>query len=193
MSNPTTIEDEPMTEISERYARLADAFAAKIVAVPDDAWTNPTPCDGWTARDLVGHVVQTQGMFLGFVGRGVGDVPSVDDDPAGAFAAARAAVQRDLEDPVLANAEFDGFAGRTTFEAGVDRFLCFDLVVHAWDLAHAVGLDETIHPDDVASVQLAAEAFGPTMRSPQAFGPAVEPPDGADAQARLLAFLGREP
>jgi hypothetical protein len=31
------------------------------------------------------------------------------------------------------------------------------------------------------------------MRSPQAFGPEAEPPPGADAQQRLLAFLGRNP
>ena len=39
-----------MSEISERYARLAEAFAAKIAAVPDEAWSNPSPCAEWTAR-----------------------------------------------------------------------------------------------------------------------------------------------
>jgi len=29
------------------------------------------------------------------------------------------------------------------------------------------------------------------MRSPQAFGPEVDAPAGADEQTRLLAFLGR--
>jgi len=65
------------------------------------------------------------------------------------------------------------------------------LVVHGWDLAHAVGLDERIPDDDVARVQAGADAFGDAMRGPQAFGPALDPPPGADAQARLLAFLGR--
>src|SRR5436189_1031131 len=56
----------PMSEISERYKRLGDAFADKIAAVPHDRWDSQTPCEEWTARDLVGHVVNTQGMFLGF-------------------------------------------------------------------------------------------------------------------------------
>lgn len=180
-------------EISDRYERLSDAFAAKLAQVRPGDWDLPTPCDGWSVRDLVGHVVDTQGMFLGFVGRTLGEIPAVADDPAAAFGAARAVVLADLRDPERAGAEFDGFFGRTTFAAGVDRFLCFDLVVHAWDLARAAALDEQIAPDDVARVHAAAEAFGEAMRGPQAFGPAVEAPAGADAQARLLAFLGRRP
>jgi uncharacterized protein (TIGR03086 family) len=182
-----------MSEISERYARLSDAFAAKIAAVPRHAWANPSPCADWTARDVVRHVVETQGMFLGFVGRSLGEVPSVDEDPAGAFDAARAVVLADLEDPARAAAEFDGMFGRSTFEAAVDRFLNFDLVVHGWDLARATGLDDTIAPGDVARVREAADTFGEAMRGPRAFGPALDPPPGADAQDELLAFLGRKP
>jgi uncharacterized protein (TIGR03086 family) len=182
-----------MTEISERYRRLADACAAKIAAVPDDTWGAKTPCADWTARDLVAHVVNTQGMFLGFVGRQMGDLPSVDDDPAAAWDAARSRMQAALDDPNVALAEFDGFQGRSTLEAGVGRFLCMDLVVHGWDLARTAGLDERIEPDDVARVRRQAEEFGDQLRSPQAFGPEVDPPAGADDQARLLAFLGRNP
>src|SRR4029077_16206761 len=117
-----------MSEVSERYARLADAFAAKIAAVPEDRWASPSPCEDWTAREVVRHVVGTQGMFLGFVGRKPGDIPSVDDDPLGAWNAARSVVQADLEDPDRAGAEFEGMMGRQTFEAGGDRFLCTALV-----------------------------------------------------------------
>ena len=182
-----------MSEISQRYGRLAGAFAAKLRVVPDDAWSRPTPCADWTVRELVRHVVTTQGMFLGFVGRVLGEIPSVDDDPVAAWDTASATVLRDLEDPERAAAEFDGFFGRSTFEAAVNRFLCFDLVVHGWDLAHAAGLDEHIDPNDVARVAEQARAFGDAMRGPQAFGPAIEPPAGADDQAQLLAFLGRRP
>ena len=35
------------------YQALADEFAA----VPADRWSTPTPCVGWSVRDLAGHVV----------------------------------------------------------------------------------------------------------------------------------------
>jgi uncharacterized protein (TIGR03086 family) len=180
-----------VTEISQRYARLADAFAAKIAAVPPDRWESPSPCEDWTARDVVRHVVGTQGLFLKLVGRSMPDHPSVDDDPAAAWDAARAVILADLEDPGRASVEYDGAFGRSTFEAAVDRFLSTDLVVHGWDLARAAGLDDRIDPHDVERVRRDAELFGDAMRSPQAFGPALEPPPDADEQTRLLAFLGR--
>jgi uncharacterized protein (TIGR03086 family) len=182
-----------VTEISERYRRRADAFAAKIASVPDDRWAAPSPCPDWTALDVVRHLVSTQGMFLGFVDRTLGDIPSVDDDPLAAWNAARAVVQHDLEDPERAGAEFEGGIGRQTFEGAVDRFLSFDLIVHGWDLARAAGLDERIDPEDVERTQAQAEAFGDKMRSPFAFGPEVEVPAGADPQEKLLAYLGRRP
>lgn len=180
-----------MSEISQRYGRLSDAFAAKVAAVSPQMWSQPTPCEGWTARDLVGHVVQTQGMFLGFIGEQLGDVPSVDDDPVAAWNAARAVLQAKLDDPSTATKEFDGVTGRSTFEAAVDRFLNFDLVVHGWDLARATGQDERIDPEDVERIRRQAEGFGDMMRGPQAFGAELDAPADADDQTKLLAFLGR--
>jgi uncharacterized protein (TIGR03086 family) len=185
--------ESTMSEISERYRRLSNAFAAKIAAVSPDGWEQRSPCEGWTARDVVGHVVATQGMFLGFVGREMGDIPSADDDPAAAWDAARSVMQRELDDPQRATAEFEGFQGPTTLEAAVNRFLCFDLVVHGWDLARATGQDDRIAAEDVTRVREQAEALADRLRGPQAFGPEVDPPPGADDQARLLAYLGRQP
>jgi len=182
-----------MTQISERYSKLTDAFASKIANVAPDAWNNQSPCSEWKARDVVRHVVDTQGMFLGFIGEELGDIPSVDDDPAGAWKAASTAVMGNLENPAKAQAEYEGFMGKSTFEAGVDKFLCTDLVVHGWDLARATGQDDRIDTAEIPKVRAVAESFGDAMRSPGAFGPAVDPPSGADEQAKLLAFLGRTP
>lgn len=180
-----------MTEISARYARLADEFAGTIAAVPPSRWEDPSPCEGWTARDVVRHVVEAQGRFLGLVGREIGPAPSVDADPAAAWDAASTAVQADLDDPARADAEFDGFFGRTRWADAVDGFLSFDLVVHRWDLARAAGLDERIPPDDVQWVRQRSAAFGEHLRRDAVCGPELTPPEGADEQTRLLAFLGR--
>jgi uncharacterized protein (TIGR03086 family) len=183
-----------MTDISDRYARLADAFVAKVGAVPDDAWANPSPCDEWTARDIVGHVVDTQGMFLGFVGREMDDHPSVDDDPEGAVRAVTGRIRADLGDATLAAETFEGMMGTQRFDEAVDRFLSADLIVHGWDLAKATGQDTDIPEGDVAAMRKMAEGFpSEAMRGPGAFGPEVEVADDASDQDKLLAFLGRRP
>ncbi|HVL91784.1 MAG TPA: TIGR03086 family metal-binding protein [Acidimicrobiales bacterium] len=181
-----------MSEIAERYARLSSSFAAKVAAVPPDRWASPSPCAGWSAHDVVRHVVESQGMFLGFVGASSGGGPGVDEDPAGAFDAVRATVQSHLDDPARATAGFEGYAGPTTFEASVDRFLNFDLVVHGWDLARAAGLDEHVDAADIAFVRAGVASLGDMLYSSGACAPALDPPPGADDRTRLLAALGRK-
>jgi len=181
-----------MTDTSDRYRALAAAMTERIAAVPDDGWDAPTPCEDWTVRDLVGHLVDTTGMFFGFIGEEPPAGPSVDDDPAGAFAAARDAMQAALDDPAIAGKEYDGAFGRTTFSRSVDGFICADLVVHGWDLARATGQDEHLDPDEVHRVHEALKPMDEKMRGPGAFGPKIGPPPGADEQTELLCFLGRQ-
>ena len=181
-----------MSDISDRYRRRAAALTQRVAAVPADAWDNPSPCDDWTVLGLVRHLVDTHGMFLGFVDRSLGDIPDVDDDPLAAWTAARDVVQANLDDPERAGTEFEGLLGRTTFQQAVDSYLSFDLIVHGWDLARAAGIDETIDPNDVSEAWEQAKAYGDNLRRPGVCGPALDPPEGADEQTRLLAFLGRQ-
>jgi uncharacterized protein (TIGR03086 family) len=182
-----------METIADRYRRLRTAFADRIRQVPPHGWANPSPCEEWTALDLVGHVIDTQGMFEQLVGRTLEPGPAVADDALGAFTAATVQVQTHLDDPVTAAAEFDGAFGRSTFEDAVDGFLCFDLVVHGWDLARAAGLDERLEPDDIARVREATAGFGDALRSPGVCGAEISPNEDASEQDKLLAFLGRRP
>jgi uncharacterized protein (TIGR03086 family) len=179
------------TTIARRYARLADAFAATVAAVPADAWENPAPCESWTAREVVRHVVDAHDLFLGQVGRSRPDGPSVDHDPAGAFAAARGAVLADLEEPGRAAVTYEGYFGTMSFEDAIDQFLSGDLLVHRWDLGTAAGLDVHLDPQDMRAWREAAGLFLDAIRGPGAFGPELTPPEGADEQTAFLAFLGR--
>ncbi len=182
-----------MTEIADRYRRLADAVTGVVAAVPEERWSSPSPCEGWTARDVVRHLVDSQARFLGSVGREVGAIPSVDADPLGAWKAATAVVQADLDDPARATAGYEGYFGPTTFEATVERFGCFDLLVHRWDLARAAGLDDRLEPDEVHRVLVDARSMGDVLRGDGICGPEVPAAPGADEQDQLLAFLGRTP
>lgn len=182
-----------MSDISRRYDRLSTAFAARVAAVPDDGWDSPSPCADWTALDLVRHVVDSHATFVGLIDRELPAGPTVDGRPAEAFGTARRTVLALLEDPDAAGQTYEGQFGTNTFEWAVDNFLSFDLVVHGWDLARATGQDESIDPVEIARLRTEAEGWGQAARAAGAFGPALDPPAGADEQARLLAFLGRRP
>jgi uncharacterized protein (TIGR03086 family) len=179
------------SDVADRYRRLARGFTDRVEAVPEDRWENPSPCAGWTARDVVRHMVETSELFLGMVGLELPAGPSVDDDPVGAWASACGTMQAALDNPEKASLPYEGRFGRTTLEQGVGRFVCADLVVHTWDLARATGLDERLDPDDVHELLVDMEPMDEIMRESGAFGPKLEPPAGADEQTRLLAFLGR--
>jgi uncharacterized protein (TIGR03086 family) len=180
-----------VTEIADRFRRRSAAFTERVDAVPDDAWDNPSPCKDWVARDIVDHMVKNAHLFYSLVGRELPPGPSVADDPAAAWAYARDAIQGGLDDPEIAQLEYDGQMGRGTFESGVDRFGSPDVVIHTWDLARAAHLDERLDAADVHAVYESMRGLGEVLRTSGAFGPAVEPPAGADEQTRLLAFCGR--
>jgi uncharacterized protein (TIGR03086 family) len=182
--------------IADRYRRRADTLGATVAAVPADKWDAQSPCPDWKARDVLQHLIDSQGIFLGMVGAELEPGPSVDEDPSAAWDAARAQTQARLDDPAQAAQEFDGMTGKRSYEDGADTFLSLDLIVHRWDLARATGTDDTIPPEDLSALVEAMDSMsaemGEAMRSPRAFGPALTPPEGADTQTKVLAFAGRQ-
>ncbi len=182
-----------MTKPSDRYRANAAEFDARVVAVPADRWENQSPCEDWTARDVVRHVVDTSGMFLGFADEKLPPAPSVDEDPVAAWHSARDAIQRALDDPKVAQKEYDGMFGKASFEQSIHNFLAPDALVHTWDLARATGLDDKLPETASQEVLETLEPMDDKMRGPGAFGDKIAPPPNADAQTRMLCFVGRQP
>ena len=176
---------------ADRYRRLAGAMTSRIAAVPPDAWERPTPCEGWTVRDLVAHLVEVHGRFQRIAGREPPEHPSGDEDPLGAWSVVRDQMQADLDDPTRFEEEYEGRLGRARWGDSVDGFIGFDLVVHGWDLAHATGQDETIDPRDVERVQAQVDRMGDVMRSNGVIAAPLDPGPDPSPQVRLLAALGR--
>jgi uncharacterized protein (TIGR03086 family) len=193
-----------METIAERYARHADAFERKVAAVPPDRWDGPSPCAKWTARDVVGHIVDMHGYMLQPLGETPRPAPPVATDPLAAFRAARADVERILADEQRAGTECDTPSGRLTAATHIDQVVSDDLVLHGWDLARATGQDDAIDPADLPRLWAMTTAVPAELmaqfRTPGAFGPGVEVygaevpvPADAPLQERLLGYIGRDP
>ena len=183
-----------MTEISERYRKVAGEFTKRAEAVPDGAWDNPAPCDGWVARDVVRHMVEWMPwVCLESAGLEVPTVPSADEDPVGAWVGISDALQAALDDPEIAAREFDMRGGRYTVENAIGSFCIGDVLVHTWDLARATGLDESLDPDEVHRLFEGMEPIDEVLRESGHYGPRVDVPADADEQTKLIAFTGRVP
>jgi uncharacterized protein (TIGR03086 family) len=170
----------------------ADAPLSRLLdAVPPSGWGAPSPCPGWTAADVVAHLVSTQRDFLGTHGVDLGAAPDVAADPADAWREHSARVAAALADDDVPARAFDGFFGPTTVGEAFARFYVWDMVVHRWDLARAVGADPALTDAELDLVEAGADGFGPALHMEGICGPALEVPDSAARPTRVLALLGR--
>ncbi len=180
-----------MSEAVQRYKGLADAFGARVEGTADDKWAAPAPCEGWTARDVAAHVIDSQrGIVAAFDGVEPQPLPA-DADPKAAWNESYTALLDRLADPDNLQKQVPGPMGPMPAEMIIGRLMASDVLIHTWDLARATGQDERLDQDAVEHAYAGLKPVEAMIRRPGVFGPAVEPPDGADLQTEFLCFLGR--
>nr|WP_217997146.1 TIGR03086 family metal-binding protein [Kineosphaera limosa] len=172
----------------QQYERLAEPFGAVVETIDD--WEAASPCEGWSARDVLAHVVDTQRDFLG-AHVDVGAAPELGDDSGAGWRSHDARVRELLGDPAVAATEFEGHFGPATVGDTLVRFYGFDLLVHRWDLARSAGRDERFNGNELGIIEAAVEGFGDALYGDGICKRPVPVPEGADRQARTLALLGR--
>ena len=181
-----------MSDIAERYARVTSQFTERVRAVPAGAWDNPSPCEGWTARDVVGHLTDWIPAFFGSQGVVFPAVPSVRDDPVGAWEVVQAAIAAALADPDLAAKEVATPFSSQSLAETVDMIVTGDVFTHTWDLSRATGQSETLDPEQLQRMIAGMGAIPEeAMRADGMFGPRIDVPEGVDDQTRFLAYVGR--
>lgn len=171
---------------AERVQRVADTAATPA------AWDDDSPCAGWAARDVIRHMIETQRDFLS---RQELELPAPSDataDPALAWRGHAAAVSGLLADPQVGSREYDGHFGRTTIGATMARFYGWDMIVHRWDLARALGRDDTLTVEELDEIETGAQGFGEQLYAEGICLPALPVAQDADRQVRVLARLGRD-
>ena len=184
-------------EIPAMFGRAVAEFGARVWEIGDHQWQAATPDEGWAVRDLVNHVVGEDlwaplllaGSTVADVGgRFEGDVLGTDPKAAWAAASTQAvqAAQRDGAEDRIVHLSFGDFPGS---EYMLQLFA--DHLIHAWDLARAIGADERLDPGLVASCATWFEAMEDAYRSAGAIAERPQVPAQADAQTLLLASFGR--
>ncbi|BBC31676.1 hypothetical protein SGFS_029700 [Streptomyces graminofaciens] len=184
----------------DRHAEALDLFGARVHAVRDDQWGAGTPCVEWTVRDLVNHLVSEQlwvpslvrdGCMIEEVG-GTFDGDLLGTDPAASWDTAARSAHDAFAAPGALHRIVHLSYGDTAATAYCAQMVT-DLVVHAWDLARAIGADERLPGVLVEFAVREVTPYAADLEKSGLFGAPVEPPAGADAQTALLCLLGRRP
>ncbi|WP_438488656.1 TIGR03086 family metal-binding protein [Streptomyces sp. S186] len=176
------------------YERVVGAVGGLVAGLRPVDLARPTPCAGWTVRELLDHMVW-ESLMVASIAEGT---PRTDhcadhlgDDPRAAFeGSARTA---------LAVFRSSGMTARTfgPHEAPgalLVQQVVIELLAHGWDLARALGAPADLAPE-VAEETLAAarRLYGAAPRTAGgSFAPERPAPPGATAADRLAAYLGRD-
>lgn len=183
--------------------RIAVHEAVRVVGLAQESdWERGTPCAGWTLRQLVAHMT-AQHVGFAAAARGAGHEavywrePEDMREPAGVHRVAATAVLTAFAEPGAAEREFTlPELGRSFPARQAIGFHLVDYVVHAWDVAAALGVRLDL-PEHVLYAALAVARrvpVDPARRGPGfAFAPALDVPPGSGPLEEALRLLGRVP
>ena len=189
----------------EHLQRVSDLLSGLVEGTDAGRLDDPTPCEDFQVRDLIGHFTMGRFLFaadfagdtarrdelLGGMPERFGDV--LGDDHLATYRDASAALDAAVDGIEDVEATADFFLGQMPISATLET-ISGDNLVHCWDLARSTGQDFD-PPDDL--VEATAAFFGvlitDDLRAVGSFGPEVEVPEDASALDRLLGFCGRTP
>lgn len=187
-----------MTDNHRIYTKALYGFDHVVRLMPGAAWSSPSPCDGWTAVDVLGHVIAVQ-SYIESLARGIEPTLNpygmpgelVGSDPLQAWAAARESVFEAIDAPGVLDNTVQTFRAEET----VDNFLAWNVVdtlAHTWDLARAGGVDDHLDDDLVAHATAQAQPVIEAMRQPPFFSADLIVTDDPSPTVQFLAMLGRQ-
>ncbi len=192
-----TIQTGGRMDIIDRYRSALLTFGEHVHEVGERQWHLPTPCPEWDVRALVNHLVgENRWATELFAGRFIDDVGDaldgdlLGDDPLAAWrsssAASLAAVQAPGAMDTVVHLSFGEFTG-----AAYTEQLFADLLIHGWDLARALGADESLDSELVAACSAWFAEWEDGYRGAGAVGQRTAVADEADPTGALLAAFGR--
>lgn len=175
----------------EQFNTFADRFGEVVRSAPADGWDSASPCEGWSAADVLTHVVDSQRDFL------IRQELPLQDRPGGTpqeiWEAHLADVRGALGAGDVLDREFESYFGPTTIGATLATFYNLDLVIHRWDLARSFGDTTSFSDPEMDHVEACLDQLGDNLYAHGACAPAVPVAPDADRQTQVIARTGRDP
>lgn len=181
-----------MSDNHRTYLKALYGFDAAVRRTSAEAWESASPCEGWSAADVVAHNVGMNDMIAGFT-RGI-DARSpnhqVAADPAADWSRSFDALAEALDSA----GSLQTVAKTPWGELPVDKFLGFawvDPLIHTWDLSVAVGQPAVLDAGLVARATKQLERAGDSLQGEGRFMAPTEASADATPADSLAALAGR--
>jgi uncharacterized protein (TIGR03086 family) len=191
-----------MTDLLALDARAVHTSAGLVAQACTADLDRPTPCTGWTLRDLLAHMTA---QHYGFAAASAGDgdlahwrIGEWDDDPVGAYLVAAGHVLASFADDGVLDRTFilpEFKRGRAFPATQAISFHFIDYVVHSWDVAKTLDLPLRFDPVLLyVALGTARDVPGGDARltAGAAFAPTVQWA-GEPGLDQVVALLGRSP
>ncbi|WNV91656.1 TIGR03086 family metal-binding protein [Umezawaea sp. Da 62-37] len=171
--------------------RACELNVELIEGLTEEELNMATPCVEWTVRELIQHQVDSTLSFTaGARGMAAGEVRPLGGDPLGVYRSTVEEAWSTFDSPGLLDreVEFPGYGPQKGRVLVAAHFV--DNLVHAWDLARALGREYEVEANLAEAALRIAEKY-PTGIA--AFAPPVEVGSDASVTDRLVGQLGRSP
>jgi uncharacterized protein (TIGR03086 family) len=184
-----------MSDTRWLFEAASTQFQCVVASLEPEHWALPTNCEV-SVRELVQHVVAGN-EFAVLLLAGREDARSaIDDLRLGPDPLAQVESSCRAQTEAFVRADRAGTLRHPSGDITIDAFARMrlgDLALHAWDIAVAAGLDQTLDRELVDGLWTLVEPHIATMRATGVYGSGTTctPAPGADAQDRLLAAFGR--
>jgi uncharacterized protein (TIGR03086 family) len=185
----------------EALAAARGEVERRLRLVQPDQWSGPTPCDEWDVRALVNHVV-TVNVGFELLLRGASRAEGVavlgrdflGNDPLDAYARSAATLEAAFREP----GALDQVVHHPLLDLPAAQLLDLctgDRLLHGWDLARAIGADETLDSELVEAVWATMAPLADVLPGTGVFGTGAsgEVDESSPLQLRLLDLTGRRP
>ncbi|MGH3098841.1 MAG: TIGR03086 family metal-binding protein [Streptosporangiales bacterium] len=181
------------------FFRTADQVGRAIAEVGAEQLDQPTPCQEYDVRALLGHLLSVyRRVSTVMAGGEARDVPQVttgvaDDGWQDAFADARTRLADTLADATVLDTPYTFPFGTLPGSAALRAFT-FELGVHTWDLVKATNQEAALDPEvGAAALAAARQGLPAEPRDGLPFAAVVRVPDDADVYDQLAGWAGRNP
>lgn len=172
-----------MSSVDQMWALVAAKWAELNGQIDEAGWEASSPCEGWCVKDVVEHATGWQVTGGNALGANIAEGADWETIQSAMTAA--------LSNPENLEGTLEAFGGMP--KQAVAGVLIGDLLIHSWDVARSLGLDETLPEEAVQSTLMGLQRMPEEMlRRENMFGPALVAPEGASPQEQLLAFAGRQ-